>query len=183
MTAGPEVREYIAGSLGGDRLASRGELEKLALFAGEGGELGIEDAAAALGDSAALSIDDLVYASASGDFTGLEKQLRRARDDGLAPVSILRAAQRHLQRLQLARAQMDQGKPAPDAMKSLRPPVMFMFADRFRRQLSLWSRAGIGQAMDLAVEAELDCKSTGLPAEAVCERAMLRIAHLAGRIK
>ena len=181
VTASREVRDFVAGSLGGDRLASRGELEKLALFAGEGGELGIEDAARALGDSARLSMDDLVYAAASGDFGGLEKQLRRARDDGLAPVSILRAAQRHLQRLQLARAQIDQGKPAPDAMKSLRPPVMFMFADRFRRQLNLWSRARLAQGMDMAVEAELDCKSTGLPAEAVCERAMMRIAHLAGR--
>ncbi len=183
VTASREVRDFVAGSLGGDRLASRGELEKLALFAGEGGELGIEDAARALGDSARLSMDDLVYAAASGDFGGLEKHLRRARDDGLAPVSILRAAQRHLQRLQLARAQIDQGKPAPDAMKSLRPPVMFMFADRFRRQLTHWSRARLAQGMDMAVEAELDCKSTGLPAEAVCERAMMRIAHLAGRIK
>lgn len=181
VTAGREVREYIAESLGGDRLASRGELEKLALFAGEGGELGIEDAAAALGDSAALSIDDLVLAAASGEFTALERQLRRARDDGLAPVSIIRAVQRHLQRLQLARAQMDRGKPPGEAMKSLRPPVMFMFADRFRRQLSLWSPARIAEAMDLAVEAELECKSTGLPAGAVCERAMLRIAHTARR--
>ena len=181
VTAGREVREYIAESLGGDRLASRGELEKLALFAGEEGELGIEDAARALGDSAALSIDDLVHAAASGDFAGLEKQLRRARDDGLAPVSILRAVQRHFQRLQLARAQMDQGKSPPEAMKSLRPPVMFMFADRFRRQLNLWSPARIARAMDLAVEAELECKSTGLPADAVCERAMLRIARAAGR--
>lgn len=183
VTASREVRDFVAGSLGGDRLASRGELEKLALFAGEGGELGIEDAARALGDSARLSMDDLVYAAASGDFGGLERHLRRARDDGLAPVSILRAAQRHLQRLQLARAQIDQGKPAPEAMKSLRPPVMFMFADRFRRQLTHWSRARLAQGMDMAVEAELDCKSTGLPAEAVCERAMMRIAHLAGRIK
>ncbi len=181
VTAGREVREYIADSLGGDRLASRGELEKLALFAGEGGELGIEDAAAALGDSARLSMDDLVYAAASGDFKGLERQLRRARDDGLAPVSIVRAVQRHLQRLQLARAQMDQGKPPSEAMKSLRPPVMFLFADRFRGQLGLWSPARIAEAMDLAVEAELDCKSAGLPAEAVCERAMLRIAHTARR--
>ena len=181
VTAGREVRAYIAESLGGDRLASRGELEKLALFAGEGGELGIGDAAAALGDSAALSMDDLVLAAASGDFAALEKQLRRARDDGLAPVSIIRAAQRHFQRLQLARAQMDDGKSPADAMKSLRPPVMFMFADRFRQQLNLWSPAGIAGAMDMAVEAELECKSTGLPAEAVCERAMLRIARAARR--
>ena len=181
VTASREVKAFVAGSLGGDRLASRGELEKLALFAGEGGELGLEDAAQALGDGAALSIDDLVHAAASGDFNGLERQLRRARDDGLAPVSILRAVQRHFQRLQLTRVQMDQGKSPSDAMKSLRPPVMFMFADRFRRQLTHWSPAGIARAMDLAVEAELDCKSAGLPAAAVCERAMMRIAHAAGR--
>ncbi len=181
VTASREVRDYVADSLGGDRLASRGELEKLALFAGEGGELGIEDAAQALGDSAQLSIDDLVHAAASGDFAALERQLRRARDDGLAPVSILRAVQRHLQRLQLARGQMDQGKSPADAMKSLRPPVMFMFADRFRGQLNHWSPARIARAMEFAVEAELDCKSTGIPAEAVCERAMLRIARAAAR--
>ncbi|MEL0114136.1 MAG: hypothetical protein VW835_20585 [Rickettsiales bacterium] len=36
------------------------------------------------------------------------------------------------------------------------------------------------RARDELIRAELDCKSTGLPDDAVCERAMMRLAAMAG---
>ncbi|MBT4488179.1 MAG: DNA polymerase III subunit delta, partial [Rhodospirillaceae bacterium] len=35
------------------------------------------------------------------------------------------------------------------------------------------------QALAILTEAELDCKTTGLPAEAICGRALIRIANAA----
>ena len=33
--------------------------------------------------------------------------------------------------------------------------------------------------LKILTEAELDCKTTGMPDQAICERALLRVAHAA----
>ena len=176
-----DARSYLIANLGGDRLASRQELEKLALYAGEGNEVSVDDVVEAIGDSAALSMDDVIHAAADGNLTQLDRLLVRAFEDGIAPISLLRAAQRHFQRLQLAQAMMTKGKSAQDAMKALRPPVIFLHTNQFGRQLNRWTRDHVSLAQQLLVDAEVDCKSTGLPEQAICSRTFLRIAHAAGR--
>ena len=56
---------------------------------------------------------------------------------------------------------------------------MFKYTSGFRQQLQRWSKNKIAHAIELVTEAELDCKTTGLPAEAICGRALLRIAQAA----
>ncbi len=64
-------------------------------------------------------------------------------------------------------------------MAALRPPVIFLFKDRFQAQMRCWPTARLAAAMELICEAELRCKTTGLPAEAVCGRALMRLAQAA----
>jgi DNA polymerase-3 subunit delta len=92
----------------------------------------------------------------------------------------LRAAARHFERLHLAGAAVAQGAAPDQAMARLRPPVIFKLADRFRRQMARWPQIKIAAALEIAITAELDCKTTGLPAEAIAQRALMRIAHAAG---
>ena len=42
-------------------------------------------------------------------------------------------------------------------------------------QLQRWSAERLGTALDLLVAAELDCKTTGLPAEAMCGRCLTQL--------
>jgi DNA polymerase-3 subunit delta len=139
----------------------------------------LEDAAACIGDSAATSLDGVVYAACGGDQRGLDLALGRTLGEGVHPVGILRAAARHLQRLHLAAGMMIEGRSADQAMKALRPPVIYTYHDRFRVQLRLWNTDRLAGALDLITEAELDCKTTGLPAEAVCGRALMRMTQAA----
>jgi DNA polymerase III subunit delta len=170
---------YLTGSLGSDRSVSRGELEKLALYMGGPGTVELGDAMAAIGDSAATALDDISLSAGSGDRAGLDKALSRAFDEGSHPVQILRAVARHFLRLHLAAGLVTGGKNPDQAMKSLKPPVMFMQADRFRTQLQRWKPAHLNEALDILSEAEMDCKTTGMPVEAVCSRALMRIAQAA----
>ncbi len=64
-------------------------------------------------------------------------------------------------------------------MKALRPPVIFIFADRFRAQMSAWPNDRLAAAMEILIAAEVECKTTGLPARAICSRALMRIAQAA----
>lgn len=174
-----EAVDYLVGNLGGDRQLSRGELEKLALYVGDGGTATLDDAQACVGDSAQRSLDDACLAAADGDPTAVDRALVRAWQEGTSPVAVLRAAQRHFQRLHLAAAQVRRGTPADRALATLRPPVFWKHRDRVRRQLERWPAPRAAAALDWLTQAELGAKSTGQPDRALCGRTLLRIAHAA----
>ena len=174
----PEAAQYLAARLGGDRQVSRRELEKLALYVGDGGSAGAEAVMATIGDSAELSLDDAVFAAAEGDAVQLERALNRALAEGAQPVAILRAELRHFQRLHLVASRLAGGSSEEEALK-LRPPVFFKLVDRFKRHLRLWPPARSAAALRALNEAEAQTKTTGLPAETICRAALLRIARSA----
>jgi DNA polymerase III subunit delta len=179
VTASGEAVAYLATHLGGDRLLSRGELEKLALYAGDGGTVGLDEVRASIGDSAALDLDDIVLAAAEGDAAQVERALERAFQEGEMPVTVIRAAMRHFQRLSLLAARLAQGMSEEEALRSLRPPLFFRVQDRVRRQLRLWPERRTAAALSLLLEAEINAKRTGLPADAICRDALLRLARQA----
>jgi DNA polymerase-3 subunit delta len=179
VTASGEAMAYLAAHLGGDRLLSRGELEKLALYAGDGGSVGLDEVRASIGDSAALDLDDIVLAAAEGDAPQVERALARAFHEGEMPVTVIRAAMRHFQRLNLLATRLAHGMSEEEALKSLRPPLFFRVQDRVRRQLRLWSERRTAQALSLLLEAELNAKRTGFPADAICRDVLLRLARTA----
>jgi DNA polymerase III subunit delta len=168
---------YLAEHLGGDRMLSRRELEKLALFVGDKGKVGLAEAGAVVGDSAPLGVEDVVFAAAEGDAPALERALARAFQEGEMPISLLRALMRHFQRLHLAQARLAAGMSEEETLRSLRPPIFFKLQERFRRQLRLWPERRARQALELLLQAELNAKRTGLPPEAVCRDALLRIVR------
>ena len=188
LAATPDALAFLAGNLGGDRLVTRGEIGKLALYvnvrgAGVDGKplpVTLEDAEACVGDSAAMSLDALVYAVGGGDAAGIDRALERAFGEGLQPVRVLRAVQGHFQRLHVARAKVESGESLDTAVQSLRPPVFYKFKSAFQAQARRWRLEHLATALALLTEAELDCKSTGMPAAAICHRALMRVAQ-AGR--
>lgn len=188
LVATPDALAFLVGNLGGDRLVTRGELEKLALYVGgrsgvaDGKRLSVtlEDAEACIGDSAAMSLDALVLAVGSGDAAGIDRALERALGEGVTPVRVLRAVQGHFHRLHVTRGKVESGEALEAAVQSLRPPVFFKFKSAFQAQARHWRLERLATALALLTEAEIDCKSTGLPAAAVCHRVLMRIAQ-AGR--
>ncbi|MBX9635713.1 MAG: DNA polymerase III subunit delta [Magnetospirillum sp.] len=177
----PDALAFLMDHLGGDRRLTRAELQKLALYMGGPGRVRLEDALACIGDTASLSMDDLSLATAEGDHATAQRVLDRLFREGTHAVGVLRALSRHFQRLHLAAGLMAQGKSADQAMGALKPPVIFKAADRFRRQLSRWPADRVGRALELLIEAEADCKTTGMPAEEICSRAVMQLARAAGR--
>ena len=175
----PDAAAYLSASLGADRGLTRSELEKLAVYAGAGGRVALDDAASVVGDSAALSVEDLVYAVADGAVEALDASLARLIQEGIAPVRILRAVAAHLLRLQATAARVARGEPPDRAIKALRPPVFFRRAPQFQRQLETWRARRLGRALTLLLDAEQGCKRTGMPDAALCGRTLLQISALA----
>ena len=184
-----EALAYLTGHLGGDRMMTRRELEKLSLFMGpasaDGGSrnVDLEDVLACIGDTAERTLDDLAMALGDGDRRGLDQILERALSEGVSAIAILRAASSHVQRLHFVAGMIASGQAPPDAMKRLRPPVFWRHAERFRRQATAWPVAKLSQAMTLLVETEIACKSGIAPAEVQARRALLRAAGLAAGVR
>ncbi len=181
LGATPDAIAYLSDHLGSDRMMSRMELEKLATYAFGAGEVTLEDAEAVIGDGATTTLDDIVFSTAEGNVSGLDRSLQRAFDEGVNSVAVVRAAQRHFQRLHRAAGGVAAGNTPDQAMKTLRPPVFFKRAAAFRGQLQAWNVARLAGVLEALTDAEIACKTTGVPAEASCRRTLLAIARRAAR--
>ena len=177
ITASGEAAQYLVEHLGGDRLLTRAELEKLALYAGEGGRLEVDDVRLSTGDSAPLATDDAVMAAAEGDAARVDRVLDRVFQEGESPVSVVRAMLRHLHRLHVLTVRLALGATVAEVVRTARPPIFYRQEENFKRQLALWSEAGLRVQLDRVARAELRMKMTGLRAETVCHEAMHAIAR------
>ena len=179
ITASGEAMQYLVEHLGSDRLLTRAELEKLALYAGDGGRVELDDVRISIGDSAALAMDDAVMAAAEGDAARVDRVLDRIFQEGQSPVSVVRAMLRHLHRLHVLAVRVAAGASAAEVVRTARPPIFFRQEDGFKRQLMLWNEAELRGQLDRIAQAELHMKLTGLPAETICREAMIGIAQAA----
>lgn len=170
---------WLLGQLGADRASTRQELEKLALYVGPGGRADLEAAQACVGDLAGLSLDDALFAATEGDVTMADRALELAIAEGATPVGVLRAGLMHLQRLHRVRLAVDDGSPANEAMKSVRPPVFFRRTASFTKALGLWSADTLMMGMATLAEAERACKRTGAPDLVLSQNAILALGRRA----
>ena len=181
LTAEPEALEFLSSNLGGDRRLSRMELTKLIQYMGQPGKVSLDDAIVCVGDSAQLSMDNLALATADGNHDETQHTLDRLLADGGQPIAILRNVVRHFLRLHLVQSLVSKGASTEQAIGQLKPPVFFKVADRFRRQLARWPLDRLSLALEVLLDAEIDCKTTGLPATEITARALMRLAQAAGR--
>jgi DNA polymerase III subunit delta len=182
----PDALSFIEESLGADHGVTRSELDKLITYMGEGGgeadggRVRLADALACVGESTATSLDAVCEAVCLGDLAALDRIFHRlVSEGGQAPVAVLRTLARHVQRLLLAAGLTAAGHAPDQVMARLKPPVFQRNRESFRRQMALWPAERLGPALAILTEAELDCKTTGMPDQAICERALLRVAHAA----
>jgi DNA polymerase III subunit delta len=167
---------WLVDRLGSDRLVTRGEIEKLALYVGSGNTATLDDARALVGDSAEIGFDDLANAAAGGDLAGLERARTRLEAEGIPAIAQLRAVQRHFTRLHLCAGLIAAGRDEKGAMMALRPPVFWKEEAAFKAQLKRWSAARLSGALTRLLDAEIQCKSSGSPAELVAARCLMSLA-------
>ena len=183
VSAEPSALEWLAGRLGEDRMLLRREVEKLALYVGEGGTLGEEDVLACIGDGSTLDLDEALIAATAGEISVADRALDVALGEGAHPVMVVRAALRHIQRLHLASLAMAAGAPPGAALEGLRPPVFFRHKPGFERALRCWNPSTLAAAGDALLEAEKRTKSSSaarpIPDQAIARAAVLTLARQA----
>ena len=177
-----DARAYVLDHVGADRGVTRAELDKLALYLGDGpGGAGsarratLDDVAAVVGDSAALGLDDLVHGAALGDMAAVERCLERLLGEGEHPVRLVRAQANHFARLHRLTALVERGEPVERVIERARPPIHFRRKSSVRTELRLWSAARAAHVLARLLEAEIACKTTGWPARVLCREALFAV--------
>jgi len=176
LSIAPDALEDAVSRLGSDRGVTRRELEKLALYAHGQKSVSLEDVRATLGDEAEARVEEAIDAAANGDVAKLDLALERLWIAGTSPIQIVRQAMSHFQRLLLVSVESKRGEGIDGAMRKLRPPVHFARATAFRNQAQRWNEAALSDVLDQLLDTEALCKTTAIPAESACGRALMNIA-------
>jgi DNA polymerase-3 subunit delta len=175
----PDARAVLIPLLGGDRVASRNELRKLALYARGRGEVDVDDVTAVVSDASTLALDELVDTAFAGRPADLEAQLAKVRVAGSPLGSIFFAAQRQLAQLHKWRTTIESG--APFSLDGVQPPLHFRRKTLVEAALKQWSAMRLTAAMAELADAVLASRRTSALAGTIAERALLSIAVKARR--
>jgi DNA polymerase III subunit delta len=176
LAIGPEAREVLLARVGADRALSRGEIEKLALYAAGKSEVDVVDVEAIVGDASELTVDRILGAAASGDGKRAIAEFARAVASGESPQAIIAAVQRYFQRLHRIRAEIESGRSFEDAIRQLRPPIHFKQKDAIGLQCRTWSTARLGMALSRTAHAAKAARLSGPLEEAIAEELLMGLA-------
>ncbi|MBU6471675.1 MAG: DNA polymerase III subunit delta [Alphaproteobacteria bacterium] len=178
LAIAPDALEDAVSRLGSDRGVTRQELEKLALYAHGQSRVSLEDVRAVMGDESDARIEEACDAAGEGNLQKLDLALSRLWADDMSPIAVLRLAMAHFQKLALAKDAVEKGEPLDGALRRMRPPIHFLRAASFKAQVSRWNGGRLLDALDLLLDTEVLCKTTGVPAAAVCGRALFNVAAM-----
>lgn len=176
-----QIRAILVSRLGADRALSRGELEKLALFAAGKNEIELSDVDAIIRDATELTLDRIANASASGNCAEALAQLSRALAAGERPPGIISVITRHFHRLHRVRVDLDAGQPIESGLRKLRPPLHFKQRDAFCAQVRRWDRRRLDRALLIINEAAASTRLNSALEQTLSERLLLRLASIAAR--
>ncbi|MGJ7042566.1 DNA polymerase-3 subunit delta [Shinella sp. BE166] len=140
----PAARERLVETIGGDRLASRNEVRKLALYC-RGKELIEEqDVEDIVGDASAISTDDAIDAILKGDRDGFMHAIQKIVSSKTPIFLVLQGCLRQFQLLELMRAEMDEKRaPAAQAMATLGRHLHFRRKPIIENALKTWAGPAI----------------------------------------
>jgi len=179
LTIDRDAREALEGHLGGDRMASRGELRKLCLYAHGRSTVTLADVVAIVGDASAFALDELYDATAGGDVATADRVLTRLEASGTPAAVAGTMLIRHFQLLERIRAEIATGRTAADVVAGLQPPIFFRRRPAILRQISLWSADRLARALNVLDEAMWRSRQMPHLSDAVIGNAVLLLARVA----
>jgi DNA polymerase-3 subunit delta len=181
LAIAPDARAALVPLLGGDRLASRGEVRKLALFARGRERVELDDVIAVVTDASMLALDALIDAAFAGRTGEVETQFNKARTAGTSPGSIISAGLRQTSVLHKARLAIEDGKTVTATLDSMVPPVHFSRKASVEIALKTWTSARLERAMMQFADAAFEARRMADLAGSIAQRVLLSLAVTARR--
>ena len=180
LHATPEAQGLLRVALGEDRLMSRSELGKLALYMHGREQVEAEDVEAIVAHAANIAADRVVAAAFAGEAgETLDAWFAHGGEAGALLFGALRyALALHRARLAMER---ERGRTDPGVTAMMRAGFGFMHRGLLEAQLRRWTSAGVGALIEPLRAAQTRARAHPATARMETERAFWRIARAARR--
>lgn len=142
----PAARQRLLELLGGDRVASRNEIRKLALYCRGMGMVEEEHIDEIIGDASAVSADEAVDAILSGDLPGLHRAIQKVAASKTPVFLVLQSCLKQFQLLDLMKAEMEEKKlQTAQVMMTLGRHIHFKRKPLIEKALRTWSSPALAR--------------------------------------
>ena len=178
----PPARQLLLSLIGGDRLATRNEIDKLVLY-GRGLDVITEEhVAAVIGDASAISADDAVDAVLSGDMAALRHAMAKTAQSKTPIFLILNGCIRQFHLLDQMRAEMESKRlPASQVMQTHGRHIFFKRKPIFERALGAWNSAATARALRLLADTVLKTRQYPELEESIAMQTLLSLSLRSNR--
>lgn len=174
----PRAMSVLVSRLGADRALSRGEIDKLLLYARGKGVIDVDEVDAVVGDASELALEKVVLATASGFADSALTEYDRVIASGESPQAIITAVQRHFLRLHRYRAAMESGRSLDELLRQARPPIHFKLRPQLEAQCRSWALSALSEALALIGTAAKSARLSPWLEGSIAERLLLDLATL-----
>jgi DNA polymerase-3 subunit delta len=176
LTIAQDARATLLALLGGDRLASRNEIRKLAIYAQGQKSIELADVMAVVADASQVALDGVVDAVFAGRTGEVDSEFGKARAAGSSPAAIVSAAIRQVANLHKMKLATEGGDSIEFVMKRAGPPVHFSRERHVGEALRSWTPPRLLRTMEQLAETSLEMRRNASLAEAIAQRTLLSIA-------
>ena len=170
-----DAAQYLWQTIGNDLQKIGNELEKVEISIKEKKSITFEDVKTVVGDFREYTSFDLAAALGSKNREKAFLILSRLIQEGEQPVGLLGSIAWNFRRLLQAKAMEAAGTAPDEAMKKLRPPVIFHQAAQFKTQMRSFTIDELRNAFAVMLSTDKTLKSSGLSGRLVLERMILKL--------
>lgn len=170
----PAARTLLASLIGGDRRASRSEIEKLILYAGRQPRIDVPDVMAVVTDATNPAMDAVIDAALAGDPATVETGFARLRAAGTTATGIAGALIRSTAALHTMALAVQAGTPVDVLMKR---GVHFSRERMVAAALRAWTPAQLEALLARLGEVSLEVRRNTRLGYPLIERALLLVAQ------
>jgi DNA polymerase III subunit delta len=175
ITITSNARDLLASLIGGDRRASRSEIEKLILYALGEKRIDVPDVMAVVTDATNPVMDSLIDAAFAGMASDVEINFAKVQLSGTAASAIAGALIRQAAGLHISRLAVESGAPIDDVLK--RQGVHFSRTRAVGAALQSWTSRRLERVIAQLGDISLEVRRNSRLAYPIMERTLLMIAR------
>ncbi len=178
----PAARSRLMELLGGDRIASRNEIRKLALYCRGSAVIDERQVDDIIGDASSVSADDAVDAVLTGDLAALNRAIQKVVASKTSVFIVLQSCLRQLQMLDAMRSEMDEKRlQVGQVMMTLGRHLHFKRKPIIEQALRDWGPASIKREAERLQAAVLASRQRQVLEPSIALQALMAAAAQARR--
>jgi DNA polymerase-3 subunit delta len=182
LAISPAARRNLLELLGGDRIASRNEVRKLALYCRGKGTIEEEDVSAIIGDASSVSTDEAVDAILTGNLPALRHSMQKVSTSKTPIFLVLQSCLKQFQLMDLMRAEMDEKNlQVGQVMMTLGRHIHFKRKPLIEKALRSWSASGLQRETERLQVAILHSRQKQSLEESIAFQTLMVIAIQSAR--